>query len=109
MPDEAPCLSNIGACYEEMSDLWEKQVAKDWEPLQGMMHDYKGITGGWHSVLGLYGNMKEKQKEIMKTDGWEKEKFSAEARVNIHRLGVESERAFFKQELGIDMAQTSQV
>merc|ERR1711874_878753 len=74
-----------------------------------MMHDYKGITGGWHGVLGLYMSMKEKQKEIQSTDGWEKEKFSAEARINTHRIGVEAERAFFKQELGIDMAQTSQL
>ena len=53
--------------------------------------------------------MKEKQKEIMKTDGWEKEKFSAEARVNTHRISVEAERTFFRQELGLDMTQISQV
>ena len=89
--------------------MWDKQVAKDWEPLQHLMHDYKGITAGWHGVLGLYGNMKEKQKEIQRSEGFEKEKDAAVARINTHRIGVEAERTFFKQELGVDMAQTSQV
>jgi hypothetical protein len=74
MQEEAPCLSNIGACYQEMSDMWDKQVTKEWEPLQHLMHDYKGITAGWHAVLGLYGNMKEKQKEIQRSEGFDKEK-----------------------------------
>jgi len=109
MPGAAPCMSNIGACYQQISEMWDKQVAKDWEPLQRMMHDYKGITVGWHAVLGLYGNIKEKQKEIQKSDGMEKEKISSEAKINTHRIGVEAERTFFKQELGIDMAHASQI
>ena len=32
MQEEAPCMSNIGACYQEMSDMWDKQVSKDGSP-----------------------------------------------------------------------------
>ena len=109
MTEEAPCMSSIGACYQQISEMWEKQVTKDWEPIQRTMHDYKGATVGWHAVLELYKNMKEKQKEIMKSEGMEKEKVSSEAKLNLHRIGVEAERRFFKQELGIDMAHASQV
>eukprot|EP00092_Neocalanus_flemingeri_P075895 GFUD01094088.1.p1 GENE.GFUD01094088.1~~GFUD01094088.1.p1 ORF type:complete len:536 (+),score=138.48 GFUD01094088.1:167-1774(+) len=109
MQEEAPCLMNIGACYQEMSGMWDTQGTKDWEPVQHLMHDYKGLAGGWQGVLGLYGNMKEKQKEILKADGIEKEKDSAVARVNIHRIGVEAERTLFGEELGNDMTHISQM
>lgn len=109
VPNEAPCLKNIGSCFQEMADMWEKQVSKDWEPVQHMMYDYKGLSSGWQRVLSLYTSMKEKQKEIQNTDGWEKEKFSAEARINTYRIAVEAERTFFNQELGIDMTQISQI
>ena len=109
MGEKAPCLINIGACYEELSGMWDKQAMKDWEPIQHQMHDYKGMTGGWQGILGLYENMKEKQKEILKTEGMEKEKDSAVARGNTLKIGVEAERAYFRQDMGIDMNRTCQV
>jgi len=51
--DNAPCLTSIGACYEDMSSMWDEQVTKDWEPVQHLMHDYKGLVGGWQGILGL--------------------------------------------------------
>eukprot|EP00092_Neocalanus_flemingeri_P021416 GFUD01023219.1.p1 GENE.GFUD01023219.1~~GFUD01023219.1.p1 ORF type:complete len:563 (-),score=160.59 GFUD01023219.1:67-1755(-) len=107
--ENAPCLNSIGACYEEMSSSWDEQVTKDWEPVQHLMHDYKGLVGGWQGILGLYGSMSEKQREIMKAEGNEKEKDCAVARVNTYRIGVQAEQNFFKQELGVDMTHTSQV
>eukprot|EP00091_Calanus_sinicus_P013581 TRINITY_DN30112_c0_g1_i1.p2 TRINITY_DN30112_c0_g1~~TRINITY_DN30112_c0_g1_i1.p2 ORF type:complete len:114 (-),score=36.31 TRINITY_DN30112_c0_g1_i1:163-504(-) len=53
--------------------------------------------------------MREKQREIMKTDGNEKEKDCAVARVNTFRVGAQAEQNFFKQEMGVDMTHASQV
>ena len=108
MAEDAPCFNSIGSCYEEMSSLWEEQSAKEWEPLQHLMHDYKGITAGWQTVLSVQGNLKEKQKEIEKCEDTEKINQSFE-KVNKNRVGVEAERSFFKQELGVDMTQAGQV
>ena len=107
--ENAPCLNSIGACYEDMSSLWDEQVTKDWEPVQHLMHDYKGLVGGWQGILGLHGSMSEKQREIMKSEGNEKEKDCAVARVNTYRIGVQAEENFFKQELRVDMTHASQV
>jgi len=105
----APCLNNIGDCYQEMSSLYEEQVTKDWEPLQHLMHDYKGLVGGWQGILGLYGNMRDKHNEIMKSEGNEKEKDCSVTRVNTYRIGVQAEHNFYKQELAVDMTHASQV
>lgn len=51
----------IGASYQEMSSLWEKQVTKEWEPLHHVMKDYKGLAG-WQVILRLYENMRERKK-----------------------------------------------
>jgi len=107
--ENAPCLTSIGACYEDLSSVWEEQVTKDWEPVQHMMHDYKGLVGSWQGILGLYGSMGEKQKEIMRSEGNEKEKDCAVARVNTYRIGAQAEQNFFKQEMAVDMTHTSQL
>lgn len=106
--EQAPCLNNIGACYEDLAQVMEDQVVKDWEPLQHLMHDYKGLTGGWQGILGFYGGVKEKQKEIEKSESNEKEKDSSVARVNTYRIGVSAEQNFFTQEMGLDINHTSQ-
>ena len=107
--ENAPSLISIGACYEELSSLWDEQVTKDWEPVQHLMHDYKGLVGGWQGILGLYGSMREKQREIIKTEGNDKEKDCAVARVNTYRVGAQAEQNFFKQEMAVDMTHASQV
>lgn len=107
--ESAPCLENIGACYEELATQWEEQATKDWEPMQHLMHDYKGLVGSWQGILGLYNSMSEKQKEITKADGNDKEKDCAVARFNTYRIGAKAEQNFFKQELGVDMTHSSQV
>ena len=84
-------------------------MTKDWEPVQHLMHDYKGLVGGWQGILALYGSMGEKQKEIMKTEGNEKEKDCAVAKVNTYRVGAQAEQSFFKQEMAVDMTHASQV
>jgi len=101
------CLVSIGQCYNEMSSYWEEQAAKDWEPLQYVMHDYKGLVGSWDNILGLYHNMADKHKEIAR-DGGEKEKDCSVGRFNTYRIGVQSERNFFQQELGVDINYASQ-
>ena len=53
--------------------------------------------------------MKEKQIEIIKLDGNEKEKDSAIVRLNTYNTAVVSEQTLFKQELGVDMMQAGQV
>ena len=73
------------------------------------MHDYKGLVGGWQKTFGLYGSMWEKQREIMKTEGNEKEKDCAVTRVNTYRVGAQAELKFVKQEMAVDMTPASQV
>ena len=58
------------------------------------MHDYKGITAGWQTVLSVQGNLKEKQKEIEKCEDTEKINQTFD-KVNKNRVGVEAERSFF--------------
>jgi len=105
--DKAPCLAKIGDCYDGLSEVMEKQVMKDWEPVQHLMHDYRGLTGGWQTILGFFNGVKEKQKEI-EQQGGEKERDSAVARVNTYRVGVGAEQNFFQQELALDINHTSQ-
>jgi len=105
--DQAPCLNKIGDCYDSLSDVMDKQVMKDWEPVQHLMHDYRGLTGGWQTILGFFHGVKDKQKEIEK-EGGEKERDSAVARVNTYRVGVGAEQNFFQQELGLDINHTCQ-
>jgi len=106
--ERAPWLDHMAKTYEEMSSLWEEQPGKDWELVQHLMHDYKGLVGGWQGILGLYGSMTEKNKDIMKTDGNEKEKDCAVARLNTLRIATQAEESFFKQEMQSDMMYMSQ-
>ena len=66
------------------------------------MHDYKGLVGSWDDILGLYHNMADKHKEISK-EGTEKERDCSVTRFNTYRIGVQSEKNFFHQELGVDI------
>ena len=36
------------------------QASKDWEPVQHLMHDYKGLVASWQAIMGLYTNMTDK-------------------------------------------------
>jgi len=104
----SPSLDKIGVCYEEMAAMIEAQPAKDWEPLQHMMHDYKGMVSSWSNILGLYHNTEDKHKEIMR-EGNEKERDCSVSRINTYRVGVQSEKNFFTQELGVDLDYVSRV
>ena len=93
MSEEASHFSHIGACYQEMSGMWAKQVTKDWEPIQQIMQEYKGLAESWQAVLGEY----------------EKEKDSPLVQKNTYRIAIEAEAKFFKQELTTDMTNAGQV
>jgi len=67
-------LIQLGACYEEISGMYDKQAEKDWLPIEHLMHDYKGLVDSWQDILGLHRGMTEKHREIMKTEGGEREK-----------------------------------
>ena len=71
------------------------------------MHDYKGLVGSWDNILGLYHNMGDKHKEIVR-EGTEKERDCSVSRFNSYRIGVQSEKNYFQQELGIDINYASQ-
>ena len=43
-----------GECYEEIGSLYEEQPSLDWEHIQDMMHDYKGLLAGWPQVLQIH-------------------------------------------------------
>ena len=101
------CLVNMGDCYNQMSHYWEEQASKDWEPIQYVTHDYKGLVGSWQGILGLFNNMAEKHRDIVR-EGSEKERDCSVARFNTYRVGVQSEKTFIQQELGLDINYASQ-
>jgi hypothetical protein len=35
-------------------------VYRDWEPVQHMMHDYRGLTASWSAVLSTYSSIAER-------------------------------------------------
>ena len=37
-------------------------IFQDWEPVQHMMHDYKGMVSSWSNILGLHQSMEDKHK-----------------------------------------------
>ena len=43
-----------GECYEEIGRLYEEQPRMDWEIIQDMMHDYRGLLSGWPQVLQIH-------------------------------------------------------
>ena len=43
-----------GECYEEIGRLYEEQPRLDWEIIQDMMHDYRGLLSGWPQVLQIH-------------------------------------------------------
>ena len=47
------------------STLSDPCFVQDWEPVQHMMHDYKGMVSSWSNILGLYHNMEDKHKVII--------------------------------------------
>ena len=108
MSGELSQFIQIGASYQEMSSLWDKQVTKEWEPLHHVMQGYKGLAEGWQVILRLYENMRDNQKEIMKLDDNEIEKEASIDRLNMYRIAVESKRSFFGQEVILDMANSGQ-
>jgi len=102
MDGRIPCLGKIGTVYEELGTDWENQAVRDWEPIVHTMHDYRGLTGGWQGILGLYNTVKDKGREVQQ-QGSEKERDAANARVNTYRVGVAAEMGFYKQELKADI------
>ena len=53
-----------GECYEEIGLLYEEQPRLDWEHLADMMHDYKGLLGGWPQVLQIHAGAHGRRKEM---------------------------------------------
>jgi len=104
----AGSLSKIGSCYEDLSTTMAEQATKDWEPVLNMMHDYKGLVTSWKDILGLYNSMADKHKEVL-SSGSEKDRDCSLSRFNTYRIGLQSEKNFFNQEVGADLNYVSQV
>ena len=39
--EEKPIFVKIGMCFDEISNLWESQSSKDWEPFHRILYEYK--------------------------------------------------------------------
>jgi hypothetical protein len=39
-------------------------VYRDWEPVQHMMHDYRGLTASWSAVLSTYSSIAERYRTV---------------------------------------------
>ncbi len=43
-----------GENYEEIAKMFDDQPKMDWERLGDVMHDYRGMLGGWPGVLQIH-------------------------------------------------------
>ena len=39
--EEKPVFVKMGMCFDEISNLWEAQSSKDWEPFHRVLYEYK--------------------------------------------------------------------
>ena len=39
--EEKPVFVKMGMCFDELSNLWEAQTSKDWEPFHRVLYEYK--------------------------------------------------------------------
>ena len=39
--EEKPVFVKMGMCFDELSNLWEVQTSKDWEPFHRVLYEYK--------------------------------------------------------------------
>ncbi len=47
-------ITCTGEAYEEIGKMFDDQPRNDWEPLGDIMHDYRGLLGGWPGILQIH-------------------------------------------------------
>ncbi len=47
-------VTTTGENYEEIGKMFDEQPKLDWEKLGDVMHDYRGMLGGWPGVLQIH-------------------------------------------------------
>ena len=47
-------ITITGEAYEDIGKLYDDQPTLDWERFGDVMHDYRGLLGGWPSVLQVH-------------------------------------------------------
>jgi len=104
---QIPALQKIGESFEKLTDVFETQATKCWEPLVHLMHDYKGLVNSWDSILSSFNNAKDRQKEL-ESGPSEKERFASRTRINMYRMGVVAEKNYFLQEVQADLDHAAQ-
>lgn len=107
LENEVACLPKIGDCFLGLGSLCEEQSSRDWEPVQHMMHDYRGLTASWSAVLTTYSSIADRQREMEQSAG-DKEKLASRTRIHNYRMGVLAEKTFFKEEIEADLQYTCQ-
>ena len=50
--EEKPVFVKMGMCFDEISNLWEAQSSKDWEPFHRVLYEYKALVSNWNNCLG---------------------------------------------------------
>ena len=103
MPDNLSSLVEVGSTFQEISNLWENQYAKEWEPLQLVILAYKGITNGLQTVLKTYDSMIQNKTVIDEADHSTKEKKIASDKLNIYKIALSCEISNFYTFLNADM------
>lgn len=63
----AQVIKYIGSAYTEIGDMYEKQTARDWEPISDKLYIYKGITTSFQGVFSICRGAQTKRKECERT------------------------------------------
>ena len=57
-------ITVTGEAYEDIGKMFEEQPRHDWEHLGDVMHDYRGLLGGWPGILSVHSGAVGKRKEF---------------------------------------------
>jgi len=101
-----------GEAYEEIAKLTEDQPKHDWEIMGDMMHDYRGLLGGWPPILQVHAGAVGKRKECDRLESEGKlnrsELSEIRTRTDVLSYSVLAEIGAFHQTRATDVKRVSQ-
>ncbi|KAK2703089.1 hypothetical protein QYM36_018372 [Artemia franciscana] len=60
-------IRRTGETYEEIGHLYAEQPKNDWEIIDNLMHDYRGLVGAFPGILAVHKGAQQKRKDIEKS------------------------------------------
>merc|ERR1719219_3077539 len=83
--EEKPIFVKIGMCFDELSNLWEAQSSKDWEPFHRVLYEYKVLVSNWNNCLEIFKEVESRAEE------------KEQSRLSVYKAALASEKKYFKQ------------